>query len=570
MSSRHARPVAWIMALAGAIFLGNGLAQAADAPYTGTWKLSVTPPTQTITVLLVKLENKDGKPQAAVQSAGVPVFQGSKIDSLKQDDAALHFVVKTKNGEFAFAMKVPAGDARPKKLLGTVAIRGQHDFAQMERTEVEKLDEDPRKNIEQEPATRDLQMALQGDDLKKKQTELTALEAKKSGTPFSYLVGIQLLAIMAKNGAAEAEVRALADKLLQFAGSYGPPLRARALQEVTRQILSSNKLPELALGYAEERVKLMDKKAAPPEQIAILKPYATALRRSGKTQQAEEVAARVEGMDAALDKEFAKTAVPFKPEPPPARKSKSNRAVLVELFTGAMCPPCVSADVAFDALLESAKPVDCVLLQYHLHIPGPDPLTNKDSEGRSQFYSIGSTPSILLDGKEGPALGGYKEHGKDRYETLLKAMADNFEEMPGAQIQLDAKQAAGKVTVDARVSEVKKPGDSMRLHLVLAQEVARWPGSNGQRLHHHVVRAFLGGVKGVPVAESSFKTSVSVDLADVHKALNEYLDKKEFDADSRPIDLKQLKVVAFLQDDKTKEVLQAAQINLPESKAETR
>ena len=58
---------------------------------------------------------------------------------------------------------------------------------------------------------------------------------------------------------------------------------------------------------------------------------------------------------------------------------------LVELFTGAQCPPCVAADIAFDAeAVKSYKAADVVLLQYHLHIPGPDPLTNADSEKRQQ------------------------------------------------------------------------------------------------------------------------------------------------------------------------------------------
>lgn len=572
MLTVHTRPAAWVMALAGFLALGSGMSSAADPPYAGTWKLSVTPPGQTITILLVKLQDKDGKPEASVQSVGVPVFRGSKIESLKRDDQTLAFKTKAANGlEFAFAMKLPAGDAQPKKLLGAVTIRGQHDFAQLERTDQEKLDDNPQKNMVMDPAMQDLNKAVQGDDLKKKEAELKALEAKNPDTAFAYLVGMQLLNVTAKNGAAETDVRTRADKLLQFADSYGPALRTKALHEVAKQILSSDKLPALALNYAEERAQLMDEKAPPAEQIPILKLHATALRKSGKTQQADELAARINTMESTLDKEYAKNAVPFKPEPPPARKSKSNRAVLVELFTGAQCPPCVSADVAFDALLDSSKPADLVLLQYHLHIPGPDPLTNKDSEARSTFYGIGGTPALFLDGKEGPALGGYKMHGKERYETLVKALTDNLEEMPGAQIQLAASQTAGKIKVDAKVSDLKKPGDTVRLHLVLVEEVARWPGSNGQRLHHHVVRAFLGdgGVKGTPLTEASSNKSASVNLVDLQKALNEYLDKKNFDADSRPLDLKHLKVVAFVQDEKTKEVMQAAEADLLASRSET-
>ena len=57
----------------------------------------------------------------------------------------------------------------------------------------------------------------------------------------------------------------------------------------------------------------------------------------------------------------------------------------------------------------------------------------------------------------------------------------------------------------------------------------------------------------------------------VRKSLDQYLsdDAHKFDEDSRPLDLKHLKVVAFIQDEATKEVLQAAQADLNESKSET-
>ena len=57
----------------------------------------------------------------------------------------------------------------------------------------------------------------------------------------------------------------------------------------------------------------------------------------------------------------------------------ANKVAVLELFTGAQCPPCVAADVAFDALEKSYKHTDLILLQYHMHIPGPDPLTNPDT-----------------------------------------------------------------------------------------------------------------------------------------------------------------------------------------------
>ena len=45
--------------------------------------------------------------------------------------------------------------------------------------------------------------------------------------------------------------------------------------------------------------------------------------------------------------------------------AKNDRAVLVELFTGSQCPPCVAADLAFDTLAKTYKPADAILLEYH-------------------------------------------------------------------------------------------------------------------------------------------------------------------------------------------------------------
>ena len=58
----------------------------------------------------------------------------------------------------------------------------------------------------------------------------------------------------------------------------------------------------------------------------------------------------------------------------------------MELFTGTQCCPCVAADVALGALAQTYEPTELALLQYHMHIPGPDPMTNLDTEARWKHY----------------------------------------------------------------------------------------------------------------------------------------------------------------------------------------
>ena len=67
--------------------------------------------------------------------------------------------------------------------------------------------------------------------------------------------------------------------------------------------------------------------------------------------------------------------------------------------------------------------------------------------------------------------------------------------------------------------------------------------------------------------EGSAKQDVEVDRAEVSKTLTDYMEQANkrhaFPNDDRPLDLKHLKLVALLQDDKSKEILQAVQLELP-------
>jgi hypothetical protein len=270
-----------------------------------------------------------------------------------------------------------------------------------------------------------------------------------------------------------------------------------------------------------------------------------------------------------LDREYEKTAIPFEPEKF-TRKGKSDRAVLVEIFTGAQCPPCVAAQIAFDALGKTFSPRDVVLLQYHLHIPRPDPMTNLDTEARLKIYAdaIEGTPTMFINGAVTEGMGGPKIHAKDSYDKLRKLVEKDLDTEAEAKVALRVSRSGDKIDVSASVSDLKKPGAKTKLHFVLVEETVRYVGTNGLRLHHHVVRALPGGADGVKLEtkESSHKATVSV--SELRKKLNAYLTahakKERFATPERPLNLEHLKVVALVQDDGSKKVLQAAQADVPE------
>jgi thiol-disulfide isomerase/thioredoxin len=111
-----------------------------------------------------------------------------------------------------------------------------------------------------------------------------------------------------------------------------------------------------------------------------------------------------DGFEAAREAKLR--ALPFQPEPFKAPSDWKGKAVLAELFTGSECPPCVGADIAFDALLETIPSKYLAVLVYHLPIPRPDPMMNPATAVRAGAYAVTSTPTDVIDGTAKSIGGG--------------------------------------------------------------------------------------------------------------------------------------------------------------------
>jgi hypothetical protein len=544
-------------------------ARAAESPFAGNWIIRILLPGQEADVFLVEIKDVDGKLQGKVLSAGIPAFdKDAKVDKLIADrDQILQLTVSGGGQTFAGILNAPKGEAKPDKLLGSVQFRGRQ-FARLTRTDLKKLD--PEKAISDVPSIKDFAAAMQKADAKEKQTALKEFLGGKDVAPqVALIAGLELLGVMAANDGDKEAAAKQAEATIKLAEAYGQEMKLHATQQAAKRLAASEKLAGLAVELAQRAEKALDKNTPTETQIAVLTTLKTALQKAGKTVEVKELAPKIATLNDQLDQEFLKNAVPFKTEAA-ARKGKGERVVLFELFTGAQCPPCVAADVAFDGLLRSFKPSEVVFLQYHLHIPGPDALTNEDSIKRAEFYGLGGTPTIYIDGDEGPQSGGGKADAKDKYDELTKAIETAMAIGAQAKIQLSAEKKDGKIEVHTQVSDLAKTGEDVRLHLVIVEEIARYPGSNGQRLHHQVVRGFPGGVAGIAMKEKTSNHDVTINPDEIRKSLDGYLagfKPGNFAADERPLDLKKLKLVAFIQrNGSNKEVYQATQIDLPEMK----
>jgi thiol-disulfide isomerase/thioredoxin len=560
--------LAYVLA-AGLLGGSTGCARAAESPFVGTWTITLLFPGQDITGFLVDIKDVDGKLQGYVLSTVTlpdgrePFKKDAKVDGISADgDKSLRLTAK--GGSFEFPMVVYPAKGNAKKLLGSTVFGGQRRLVSLERSDLKELD--PKKSVVNSPNGDRLNAAAGKVDGKEKVTSLKDFLGTKNLEPaLQYVASLELLGAMASEGADKEEAAKLAGDVIKLAADYGLEMKLAATQQAAQRFSDSEKLAPLAVDLARDAEKSLDKDTPTDTQAAVLKTLKAALAKTGKGVEAKALAPKIAQLEDQLDQEFIKDAVPFKVEPA-ARRGKGERVVLVELFTGAQCPPCVAADVAFDALLKSYKASDVVFLQYHLHIPGPDPLTNEDSIKRSEYYGLQGTPTYYIDGDEGPQSGGVKSDGKERYADLVKAIGDALDIGAQGKIKLSAENKSGKIDIHAEVSGLSKTGDDIRLHFVLVEEVARYQGINGQRLHHHVVRGFPGGLEGFALNEKTAKQNVRVNVADLAKSLNDYLDgykDRKFTEDDRSLNLKHLLVVAFIQKKGTKEIFQAAQIDVP-------
>lgn len=503
----------------------------ADAP-AGSWKVFLPFLSEGggQAKLILKLEPKGGGWAGEVVSVAQRWPQQT-VEKLTVADGVMRFQLKS--SDLVLPCEIKLGkDPKAAKLYGLSMLRKKATPVELERTTATSLD----------PVD-----------------QLREAFAKQALGHEAIPLSLQLLGQSEKLKAKPQEVRAWAEKAVKSADLYGPALQRDVLLMVAQVLTEEKGYEAIALQYARRAERLLDPKETPVAQKRVLDVLAGVLEKAGKEKDVQEIQAQLAKLD------FRVKVKPFA-----GRKAKSDRVVLVELFTGATCPPCVAADLAFDAVGKTYKPTEVALVQYHIHVPGPDALTNPDSEGRFQFYeeSVRGAPAILFNGRTGPAGGGPREDAPEKYDEYTEAIDLLLEQPAKAEVKVAAKRKGDKVSITAEVDKLGVTGDEVRLRVVLVEEAVAYKGTNGISTHHQVVRAMPGGPDGVVLAGKSLKKTYEVDLAEVKKKLADYLEKygekNKFPNKERPLDLKKLKVIAFVQNDRGGEVIQAAQADVGE------
>lgn len=508
-----------------------GAAQAGGDPLAGNWKVSFFSGDEQATLWILQIEGKDGKYTGkAITLKGVPP---TKLDEIKVvGDMFVYSMEIRKGPQVNFEAKLPRAGA--KKIFGTLKLGDKILPSVMESTAATSVYELNKEVVLRTPTD-----------------------------PRVFQAVVDLVKDAKKEKATPNEVKDWVETALKSAELYGP----RLFEDFAFSLVESleKDYPAQAVALAKKAETSLDPKASPDLRLRFMTMLASSLRKADQVEEAKAVEAKMEKLEVEAYAEYKKTALDFKIEKFEGRKSKSNRAVVVELFTGAQCPPCVAADLSFDAVEKAYPETDVVLLQYHLHIPGPDALTNPDSEARQKYYDdlIEGTPTLLLNGKAGPVVGGFRQHAEDRFLALRKEIAPLLEKPAPAQVQVTAARKGDKIDIKASVKDLEAPSEKVKLRLLLVEDWVRYKGRNGLSYHSRVVRDMPGGAAGFTLSKKDSDHTATVDLTDVRKRLTDYLDRFEktetpFLDSQRPMHLRNLSVVAIVQNDATREVLQAA------------
>jgi len=367
---------------------------------------------------------------------------------------------------------------------------------------------------------------LKAEDASQRQQGLEQLEKLLATDPFNFLVLYEVAEYARKQGRVDEAIDMLA------------------------RIVA---LPMMEQSLAERWASQQEEKPLPNETLAEL-----------WTQKHGDK----KGLDAFVMAEYAKRIHDFGEAVKPREAADTNQVVFCELFTGAMCPPCVAADVATGGLEANFARSDVIVVRYHQHIPGPDPLVNADAEARFDYYvgeGQASTPALCINGHRVEA-GGFLEHARNVYKGLHTIIESLLKQPTDITISAEAAGEAGQLHLKVDVSGRESYAETLRLRLLLVEDGVDFRARNGIRVHDMLVRSMPAGVRGVAVEDGQLRYEGDVDLAALKKEIGDYLTAfekgREYQFAAKPLELKRLHLVAFVQDDATHSVLQATVVEV--------
>jgi len=228
--------------------------------------------------------------------------------------------------------------------------------------------------------------------------------------------------------------------------------------------------------------------------------------------------------------------------------AQSPRIQLYEVFSGENCGPCASANPQTKLLLD-ANPNSIIGLKYQVAIPSPGPIhlqNSVDPNARRLYYGVNAAPNARHDGA---VIGnGHSINLTQAIITQRQAVTSPFSVQLEHSVNstfdsinplcgLTASQAVSSGNWFARIALVER-------HMNFTSP----PGSSGETDFYDVTRRMYPDATGTTLP--STWTQGQVQTVNISQALPTFIR-----------DAAEIRVIAFVQNDVTKEIAQAARTN---------
>jgi tetratricopeptide (TPR) repeat protein len=373
------------------------------------------------------------------------------------------------------------------------------------------------------------------------------------------------LAVLADlGGAGSEEPDELTRRGAPYVATLGRILAAQGRAEEAEKLLkqawaTNQKVVVAALALAELAESQGDDDAA----LGYLMAARLTGRDPGKTAPPLEALYRrlhggsLEGLEETLDVEYGKRYPnPIETSRWPAADGPTGRAVLLEVFTGTGCAPCIAMNLSVEAAMRRFGRENLSIVSFHRHIPVVDPFSNAMAEARAAEYDLVTIPAVAVDGRVIRG-GGMKDDTSRYWSYLSKAIEERLARPPEAEIALDAVRDGSKI--DVRLAARLSGGTGRRLQLGVALvERTSYSGESGIRFHPAVARDLVVG--DLPDDESPFR--YIFDLRELTASLAQQREALEAQGITYPsvrdtINPERIRVVAFVQDPETRAVLES-------------
>ena len=249
-----------------------------------------------------------------------------------------------------------------------------------------------------------------------------------------------------------------------------------------------------------------------------------------------------EGISYPAGKVIVNTTINMEPSNTPAAK-----VVLLEDFANVSCVPCVTSNQIIESLQNGTYKNKLAVVKFPTNFPSAnDPfyLANKSiCDSRMSFYNIIFAPTLIVDGTLRPSATDSVKIKQDLDQRISVTAPFN--------LNVAASTQDSSYIVNINLQPVSLTGlnlDNLVLYTIITEndiEFDEAPGANGEKVFYNVLRQSLPSDDGIPFTALSDTTlEWQTDLLSTWNTEN-------------------LKVVTFIQNVQTKEILQAGtnQIN---------